>query len=93
MLDNEEKKKITEKLNERIKGLTCPMCKNHKFIIADGYFNNGLQTDFSSLSIGGPSIPTISIICDNCGFVSQHALGVLNLLPKELKKKEDDSTK
>ncbi|TNE34369.1 hypothetical protein EP342_02920 [bacterium] len=81
MLNNEQKKKIAEELDKRIKGLTCPMCHNKHFIIADGYFNNNMQDDFKNINLGGPSIPTISIICSNCGFVSQHALGVLNLLP------------
>ncbi|MFN5693657.1 MAG: hypothetical protein ACK464_02255, partial [Bacteroidota bacterium] len=60
-------------------------------IMADGYFNNNMQTDFGSISIGGPAIPTIGIICDNCGFVSQHAIGVLGLLPKENSKRDEPS--
>jgi hypothetical protein len=82
MLNTEQKKKIADVLEKRKHGLTCPMCQNKNFIMADGFFNNNMQTDFSSISIGGPSIPTIAIICDNCGFVSQHALGTLGLIPK-----------
>ena len=67
------------------------MCQNKNFIMADGYFNNNMQTDFGSISIGGPAIPTIGIICDNCGFVSQHAIGVLGLLPKENSKRDEPS--
>ena len=59
--------------------------------MADGYFNNNMQTDFGSISIGGPAIPTIGIICDNCGFVSQHAIGVLGLLPKENSNRDEPS--
>jgi hypothetical protein len=33
------------------------------------------------LSLGGLGIPSIAIICNRCGFISQHALGTLGLLP------------
>jgi rubredoxin len=91
MLNNEQKKRIAETLQERKQNLTCPMCQNKNFIMADGYFNNNMQTDFGSISIGGPAIPTIGIICDNCGFVSQHAIGVLGLLPKENLNRDEPS--
>ena len=85
MLDNEQKKKLSEELQKRKHNLTCPMCQNKNFIMADGYFNNNMQGDLGGISLGGPSIPTIAIICNNCGFVSQHALGVLGFLPKDIK--------
>jgi hypothetical protein len=57
------------------------MCGHNKFVLADGFFNNSVQTNFeAALVLGGPSIPTIALICSNCGFISQHALGVLGLL-------------
>ncbi|MCD7972344.1 MAG: hypothetical protein LUG18_06715 [Candidatus Azobacteroides sp.] len=90
MLSNEQKKKIVEELAKRTNGLTCPMCQNKSFIMSDGYFNNSMQADLRNINIGGPSIPTIGIICNRCGFVSQHALGTLGLLPKI---EEDESTK
>jgi hypothetical protein len=93
MLNNDQKKKIADELNRRQIKMTCPMCQNKNFIMADGYFNNNMQTEFSSFSIGGPAIPTIAIVCSNCGFVSQHALGVLGLLPKEENKKTDEPSK
>ena len=82
MLSQEKKQVIIRILNERIQGLTCPMCHQHSFVMADGYFSHFLQNDMKDVSIGGSSIPTIAIVCTHCGFVSQHALGVLGLLPK-----------
>lgn len=79
-LTAEEKNKIIELFKSRgVKNL-CPMCGNNNFIIADAYLNNTLQDNFKNISIGGPSIPTIPIFCSNCGFTSQHALGILGLL-------------
>ncbi len=83
MLSEDQKKNLIQTINSKVATLTCPMCKNHKFVLADGYFNNPMQTDFSSISIGGPSIPSIAIVCSNCGFISQHALGVLGKLPQQ----------
>ncbi|MFA6571366.1 MAG: hypothetical protein WCT77_09030 [Bacteroidota bacterium] len=83
MLNQNQKLKIKEEIDKRIINLSCPMCKNNKFIIADGYFNNSMQTDMTTFVLGGESIPTIAIICDNCGFVSQHAIGILGLLEKK----------
>ena len=84
MITQEEKQRIILELNKRFgsSGIKCPMCGNNHFIIGDGYFNSFMQDDFKSLNLGGPSIPSIPIICDRCGFISSHALGVLGLLPK-----------
>lgn len=91
MINQEEKQKLVEKLNERFRngGLSCPMCHHRQFTVADGYTNNILQDNFNGLVIGGPSIPAIPIICTNCGFISMHAIGVLGLLPSNEKKQED----
>lgn len=57
------------------------MCSNQGFSLAEGYFNNILNFDLKGgMVLGGPTIPTIALICNNCGFTSQHALGVLGLL-------------
>jgi hypothetical protein len=85
MLNEEQKNELIKKLDEKFKlsgnPLKCPMCANANFTIADGYFNNTLQENLSSISLGGTSIPTIGIVCTNCGFLSQHALGIINALP------------
>lgn len=89
MLSEEEKKKIASALSAKIPHLKCPMCNHNKFSLTEGYFNNFMQ-DLKSVSIGGPSIPTAVIICENCGFLSQHALGALKLLPQQEIKTESD---
>ena len=83
MLSQEQKNHIVNTLTQRFQnnGVRCPMCGDNHFIIADAYFNNQLQDELTNINLRGPSIPTISIICDRCGFVSQHSLGVLGLIP------------
>ena len=85
MISKEEKQKIVLELNNRINfgDIKCPMCGNKHFIIADGYFNSIMQDSLNGIVLGGPSIPSIAIVCNKCGFISSHALGVLGLLPKQ----------
>ena len=85
MISNEEKQKIISELFTRINSgnIKCPMCGNEHFIIADGYFNSILQDNLNGIVIGGPSMPSIPIVCNQCGFISSHALGILGLLPKQ----------
>jgi hypothetical protein len=82
MLNNDQKKRIAEILENRRHRMICPMCQQNQFLMSDGYINNIIQNDLSSFSIGGPSIPSVALICKNCGFVSQHSIGILGLLPK-----------
>ncbi|OUN89256.1 hypothetical protein B5F99_18995 [Odoribacter splanchnicus] len=90
-LTEEEKQKLVTELNKRIHGLNCPMCHNPSFIILDGYFNQPIQAELNGVMLGGPSLPSIGIVCNNCGFISQHALGVLGFLPKKDENKDNDT--
>jgi hypothetical protein len=93
MLTDKDKENIKLAFDKKVHDLTCPMCKNKAFTMADGYFVNNMQKDINSINLGGQAIPTIGIICNNCGFVSQHALGALGILENLKKKKEDEPTK
>ena len=59
-------------------GLKCPMCGGNRFHLAQGYFINSVQREMNSFQLGGESIPTIAVICGNCGFMSQHAIGIID---------------
>jgi ribosomal protein S27AE len=83
VLSENQKKKIIKALEARRATEPCPRCGASNFTLADGYTTHPLQTELGSLTIGGPSIPAALAICTNCGFLSQHALGVLGLLPKQ----------
>lgn len=82
-LSDQQKKEIIEVLDKKGVRLPCPRCGNREFLLVDGYFNQTIQTDLNGLIIGGPSIPTVATVCNNCGYLSQHAIGVLGLLPKK----------
>ena len=83
-LSDERLGEIIKALEQRGAILPCPRCGSRQFSVAkEGYFNQTLQTELTGIVIGGPSIPTVVVICSKCGYVAQHALGALGLLPKE----------
>lgn len=74
-----------EKLNTFIgRSLKCPMCGCMRFEVCDGFFTNEVkrEDEMYSLTKSGVTIPTLPIVCLDCGFVSQHSIGVLGLLKK-----------
>jgi ribosomal protein S27AE len=82
-LTQEQKDKIIKALVERGAKLPCPRCGNDTFTLLDGYFNEIIQSEPKGIVLGGRTVPSIAVACNRCGFLSQHALGVLGLLPKE----------
>lgn len=80
-MSQEEKNNIVRILQEKGAVMPCPRCGKSQFTLADGYLNNSLQQDLNAITIGGPSIPSVAVVCTNCGYISQHAIGVLGLLP------------
>jgi len=89
---NELKEKIIEELDKRIEKLNkdfqCPICKNKNFNVIDGFTRRSIDKDISHITLGGPSVPSISIVCSNCGYVADFALGTLGFL--ENKKQNED---
>ena len=80
-IDKEERDRIGAELVGRGVNQPCPRCAARSFSVAEGYFTNALQQDLGTVMIGGVSIPTAVVVCTNCGYLMQHALGVLGLLP------------
>ena len=75
------KEEIAKKIKEKAINLKCPVCDNQNMILGEGYFAHDLQNDLNSRTMGGKNIPTIPIICSNCGYMREFAAGVLKLLP------------
>lgn len=82
-MQEEQKQEIIKAIEECGARLPCPRCGNTQFTLLDGYFNQTIQTELKGMVIGGPSVPSIVVVCTRCGYLSQHALGTLGLLPKE----------
>ena len=80
--------KIVEKLQEKIKNPHCPMCGHRKFAMIDSLIKHTLQRGDDSYSISGRYVPCAVTICQNCGFVAEHAIGALGLI-KNLETSDD----
>lgn len=79
-----KQRKIAEALIKCGVNLPCPRCGNTDFVIVDNYVIHPLTSDLRRPI--GKNIPTAITICEQCGYVSEHALGALQLLPKEEEK-------
>ena len=83
-LTEEQKREIIKRLEERGAKLACPRCGNKAFTVLDGYFVQSIHTQLGAgVVLGGPTVPSAVIACKKCGYLVQHALGILGLLPEE----------
>lgn len=80
-MDDKEKDRIIKRFMELAPAPSCPMCHGQEFTILDRYPVNPVVDDYRKPSaIIGRSIPTVAIICNHCGFISQHAMGFMGLM-------------
>src|SRR5580698_2962508 len=86
-LTPEQKRQIVGILGTKGVRLPCPRCAYAHFSLLDGYFNQPIVGSVVGLPPGlmapGPAliVPSVVTACNRCGFLSQHALGPLGLLP------------
>lgn len=69
---------------ERKKGnkdVRCPICTDNHWEFPGVYHMSILQDEPTGIRFGGSAIPTLPVICANCGFVAHFAAGKLGLLP------------
>jgi hypothetical protein len=75
-------KRIIERLNERGVGRQCPMCKAQRFKIIPSFFAPFLSDDADEafdFEREKRLYPCIGLVCENCGFTTQHSLEPLGL--------------
>ena len=56
----------------------CPRCGKNRFDII-GESSVPIQEDPSVFRVGGPSVPVILLACVNCGYLTMHAQGPLDM--------------
>lgn len=78
-MSEEQARAIISSLEEKGCKNICPMCGNKKFELIPGIFINVLQGLDGDIHLDGPSVRVIVVICDRCGFVSQHSVSKLGL--------------
>lgn len=89
-MDSSLRDEIIRRLTEKGAVLPCPRCGTKSFNIIDGYFVHPLQEEPGGIVIGGQSVPAVAVVCANCGYLAQHALGALGLLPPSRAEAEDE---
>jgi hypothetical protein len=94
-LNDDQMREIIEILHKRKSRQPCPRCRNKDFTLIDGYFNQPIQksvpVSVTDIINEGPFISSIVVVCTRCGYLSQHALSVLGLLPAEEAQPKDEA--
>jgi hypothetical protein len=75
----DEKHKIVAALKARGAG-SCPRCRDSQWTVSE-YSRIEVQATMDRNSAEGTTIPAIMIVCENCGFIAQHALQPLGVWP------------
>jgi ribosomal protein S27AE len=74
---DELRKQIQQSLEQKGALGSCERCGSGNFTLLDGYFRQDVQNDMQNVVMGGPSVPTISMACSNCGNMSFFAVKAL----------------
>ena len=88
-LPPEKNDELIAALKSRGVNPTCPMCNSRNFQISSGYNMHLVQDHVHGLVLGTPSIPTISIICSQCGYIASFAIAMLGYDPNTGDKKNE----
>lgn len=85
VLTKEKTEEIVKKIEEAIKKKTgqmnfkCPVCTNNHFSLAGGFTNESLSDNVGNIVLGGSVLPSVPIVCTNCGntfFLNAKVLGL-----------------
>jgi hypothetical protein len=76
-ISTDDKHRIISALKAKGAG-SCPRCTDSKWTVSE-YSRIEVQATVERNSAGGATIPAVMIVCQHCGFISQHALQPLGL--------------
>jgi transcription elongation factor Elf1 len=80
----EKQSEIVQSLNAKLPGgLKCPVCEAKQFSLVDGYFAHDIQPNLENRRMGGINVPTVPVVCSNCGYIMEFAAARLIDLPKK----------
>ncbi|MFV0366310.1 MAG: hypothetical protein ACK5JS_07400 [Mangrovibacterium sp.] len=60
----------------------CHRCGSKTFSLLDGYSFMPVNETTGNI-LGGPSIPSILVVCTNCGAITPHALGAFEKIEND----------
>lgn len=79
----EQRDEIVRILRERGANQPCEVCTRNNFTIMDTAVHMSVRDLTGAIQIPGTTLPTVAVLCTNCGNIRFHALGILGLLPRE----------
>ena len=77
-LTERQKETVSESLRKKIGG-QCPMCTGTEWTLHDEIVSNMTSSLAGVTALGGRNVPMVQMICNKCGFVSHHAIGLLGI--------------
>lgn len=80
-MEEAKKLKIIDALKVKGVNLPCPRCGSKSFQVIGATLLQ-LNDNPNSVVLGGPSVPAAVVACSNCGYLTNHALGALGLMPQ-----------
>jgi hypothetical protein len=68
-MDLETQNAIIAKIAEKAGGRVgpCSVCRAQQFTLADGYVSLSISPTSKAVQIGGPHLPSVALVCTNCG--------------------------
>ncbi|HEX9084224.1 MAG TPA: hypothetical protein VF836_05770 [Gemmatimonadaceae bacterium] len=75
----DDKHKIVTALKARGAG-SCPRCNDSQWTVSE-FLRIDVQATMDRDSMERSTIPAIMVVCEHCGFISQHALQPLGVWP------------
>jgi hypothetical protein len=77
----DDKHRIVAALKSRGAG-SCPRCNDSQWTVSE-FSRIEVQATMDLHTAERTTIPAIMIVCEHCGFISQHALQPLGMWPQE----------
>lgn len=91
-MTEEKKRQIANALSIRIGNIVCPICHQSRYTLLDGYFVDVIQDKYQGMQLGGRLLPSVMLVCNNCGHLESFSLGVLGLMEAEEKMVNGDTS-
>jgi hypothetical protein len=79
VLSGLDKQHIIDQLRTRCPAPACPMCREQKWVLDANHVTQALSVlNHAPANMAGPTVRAVILTCTHCGFMSRHALGVLD---------------
>ena len=78
----DKREDIVKRLTEKGVNRACPRCGADIFSLVDGFAVFGMVDQLEDEGVRN-LVPSVCVACNQCGYLTFHALGPLGLLPKE----------